>query len=326
MTAGPSEWPESIEAPRPEIRPIRRIAVEVHPADGDEFVFHAVDGDESAVNWSGSIRAATADAALLDVFVRIRLDVHPLDRIRFLVNVPRGSLIWAHIDELRTALPRCTIQGPGPGDTEVMADAAAGLPALPEEPPVGELSLPALTVAADGSVRGRFCGYAWLASDGQYGLQGRIDSRTVIGRRASMVAELRAIDDAVRRLTRRHLTVYCDNSYAVSMARKWMDGQEILPEGYRTDRATGRQAGLVIAQCRLHRNTARLDIRWARGHRGEPLNEGADALARLASRYVKGDSGLTPAQYRERAQGLADAFAADFRRVQHSLAVNSRKR
>lgn len=321
MTTELSEWTPFVEAPRSEARPIRRIAVAVQPTDGDDFVFHAVDGDDPTLNWSGTTQATTADSALLDVFVHLRLDVHPLDRIRFLVKVPRRSLIWAHVDELRSALPRCTFQGPGPGDAEVMMAAVAGLPPEPAPsavPSVEELSLPALTVAADGSVRGRFCGYGWLASDGQYGLQGRVDSRKLIGRRASMVAELRAIDEAVRRLAGRHLTVYCDNSYAVSMARKWMDGQEILPEGYSTERAAGKQAGLVVAQRRLHRNPARLDIRWAPGHRGEPLNEGADALARLASRYVKGDSGLTPGEYRERAQGLADAFAAAFRRTERS--------
>lgn len=133
-------------------------------------------------------------------------------------------------------------------------------------PPVDQLLLPALTVALDGSVRGRFGGYGWLASDGRYGLQGRIDSRRFIGCRASMVAELRAIDDAVRKVPGRRLNIFCDNSYAVSMARKWMDGQQILPEGYRTERAAGKTAGLLIAQRRLHLNRARIDIRWTRSH------------------------------------------------------------
>ena len=127
-----------------------------------------------------------------------------------------------------------------------------------------------------------------------------------------MVAELRAIDDAVRKVPGRRLNIFCDNSYAVSMARKWMDGQQILPEGYRTERAAGKTAGLLIAQRRLHLNRARIDIRWTRSHQGEPLNEGADALARLASRYIRGDSGLSPTEYRRRARGLAEAFAAEF--------------
>lgn len=317
MTTGLSEVSILVEAPRTEVRPIRRIAVAVQAADGDEFAFHAVDGDDSALTWSGTVQGATADAALLDVFVQIREEVDPLDRIRFLVRLPHGSLLWTYLEDLRRALPRCTIQGPGPRDGELMAAANAGL--APESlllspTPRDQLQHPALTVAADGSVRGRCCGYGWLASDGQYGLHGRLNSSNVIGRRASMVAELRAIDDAVRKLAGRHLTILCDNSYAVSMARKWMDGQETLPEGYSTERAEGKPAGLVVAQRRLHLNRNRLDIRWTRSHQGEPLNEGADALARLASRYVKGDSELSLAQYRERAQGLAGAFAADFRR------------
>jgi len=300
-----------------QVRPIRRIAVAVGVEDGGLFTFHAVDGDDAALTWSGTLRAATADAALLDVFVRIRVEVDPLDRIRFLVDLPRGSLLWLHQDEVRAALPRCTVQGPGPRDGELMATATAGLPPEPEQTTptdADRITLPALTVAADGSVRGKFSGSGWLASDGQYGLNGRVDSKRVIGRRASMVAELRAIDDAVLRLNGRHLTIFCDNSYAVSMARKWMAGQEVMPEGYRTERAEGKPAGLVVAQRRLRLNKSRLDIRWTPSHQGEPLNEGADALARLASRYVKGDSGLSAAEYRQRAGGVAEAFAAEFQR------------
>ena len=61
-----------------------------------------------------------------------------------------------------------------------------------------------------------------------------------------------------------------------------------------------------------------LTVRWVRGHSGNPLNEGADGLARLASRYAKGDSGLTARDYRRRADGLASAFAA-----QHRLEASS---
>lgn len=303
----------------PQVRPIKRVAVAVRTGDGEDVWFHAVDGEDCTKRWSGTVRAATPEAALLDVFVRIRSDVDSRDRIRFLVTMPRKSLLWVHQEELRSALPLCTVEGPGPRDRELMSAAADGLPAERMTAPqtaTDHRALPPLTVAADGSVRGRCCGYGWLASDGQYGLHGRIDSPRLIGRRKSMVAELRAIDAAVRRLTGRHLTVFCDNSYAVSMARKWMDGHEVLPEGYRAERADGRTAGLVLAQRRLHQNRARLDIRWTRSHRGEPLNEGADALARLASRYIKGNSELSPPQYEQRAGGLADAFATAFRRLE----------
>lgn len=296
--------------------PLRRIGVAVTAADGDEFLVHAVDSQETGWAWSGVVHAPTADAALLEAFLSIRAEIDAGERIRFLVALPHGSPLWVHQNEVRAVLPGCTVQGPGPCDAELIAAATAALPAEPPAPSVESLTLPPLTVAADGSVRGRCCGYGWLASDGQYRLRGKIDSRRIVGRRITTVTELRAIDDAVRSLTRRHLTIYCDNSFAVAMARKWMAGEDILPEGYTTERDGGTPAGLVVAQRRLHRNRERLDIRWTRSHQGEPLNEGADALARLASRFVKGNSELTADSYRERAAGIAEAFAAHFREAQ----------
>lgn len=295
-------------------RPARLVAVAVQPAEADDFVFHAVE-KYSDRTWSGIVPAPSAEAALLDVFVRIRSEIELEDRIRFLVQVQKGSPLWTYHQEIRAALPRCTVQGPARDDAELMAAAQVALPPVEELPTrPEELTLPPLVVSADGSVRGKFSGHGWLASDGQYGLRGRVDRKTMIGSRPSLVAELRAIDDAVRKLTGRHLTVFCDNSYAVSMARKWMNGEEILQTGYTTDRGSGKPAGLVTARRRMYVNRERLDIRWVRSHRGEPLNEGADALARLASRYVRGDSELSPAGYRERAGGLASAFAEEFRR------------
>ena len=46
-------------------------------------------------------------------------------------------------------------------------------------------------------------------------------------------------------------------------------------------------------------------------------NEGADALAKLARRYRLPGSGLTPSEYRRRAAGLADGFAAAFAEQPH---------
>lgn len=295
-------------------RPTRLIAVAVEAAGGDDYLFHAVE-KHTAQTWSGKVRAFSADAALLDSFVQIRSEADFEDRIRFLVQLPRRSPLWLYQNEIRTVLPRCAVHGPARDDAEVMAAANAGMPTDEAMAQPEQISLPPLVVAADGSVRGKHTGYGWLASDGQYGLHGRVDSKSLIGGRAPLVAELRAIDDAVRKLTRRRLTVFCDNSYAVSMARKWMSGEEILPAGYTTDRGNGKPAGLVTARRRIHLNRERLDIRWIRSHQGEPLNEGADALARLASRYIKADSGLTPCGYRERARGLAVAFAEEFRRL-----------
>ncbi len=296
------------------VSPIRVVALAAQPAEGDDFAFHAVEKDTDQ-KWSGVVQAPSAEAALLEAFVKIRSEIHHEDRIRFLVLLPRGSALWVYHNEIRAALPRCTVQGPSRGDAALMAAANSALASVAAVAAQrAEITLPPLVVSADGSVRGRFSGHGWLASDGQSGLCGRVDSKKIVGSELSLIAELRAIDAAVQKLTRRHLTVFCDNSHAVSMARRWMNGDQSLPTGYTTDRAGGKTAGLVNARLRIHLNRERLDIRWIRSHQGEPLNEGADALARLASRYARGDSGLSAACYSDRAGGLAKAFAAEFRK------------
>ena len=67
-------------------------------------------------------------------------------------------------------------------------------------------------------------------------------------------------------------------------------------------------------QRRIHAEGSRITLRWVPGHCGEPLNEGADALARLASRYRRGDRDLNDDEYRCRAAGIAKGFAAGYRR------------
>lgn len=45
------------------------------------------------------------------------------------------------------------------------------------------------------------------------------------------------------------------------------------------------------------------------------MNEGADALARLASRYALGDNALDGAEYHRRAEDLAATFSREFNRA-----------
>lgn len=291
------------------------VAVAIEAADGDEFVYCAVEAKPDGQKWIGVISAPTVDVAFLDVFCAVRAAVGPADRIAFRVAPPDGSRLWRHWEELRAAFPRCTFQGPGPHDVEAMSAAVEGLPPVANsarDPRRAGYSLEPLTVATDGSVRGKYTGYAWLASDGRYGLEGKVHPRSLVGPERVLISELRAIDDAVRTLTDRRLTVLCDCQGAIAMAQRWMNGEEILPKGYTTERKLGRTAGLLVARKRIRRQRDRLSFQWVPGHKGEPLNEGADALARLASRRVRGHSGLNAAEYRKRAEGLAEGFAAAF--------------
>jgi len=75
-------------------------------------------------------------------------------------------------------------------------------------------------------------------------------------------------------------------------------------------------AGLISFRQVMYANRHRLAVRWARGHQGEALNEGADALARLARRRVATPGDLAPGEYQRRAAGIAEAFSQEFNRLQ----------
>ncbi|WNG88520.1 hypothetical protein C6A87_004570 [Mycobacterium sp. ITM-2016-00317] len=171
-------------------------------------------------------------------------------------------------------------------------------------------------MATDGSVRGRTTGFAWLASSGEFGLHGSRHSRRASGSDVVLVTELRAIDAAVREFRGREITVFSDNMGAVSIVKRWMDGEDVLPKGYSTYRASGNMPGLVRARQMIYDHRETITPVWAKGHQGEPLNEGAHALARLASRYKLNRSTLDNAEYRRRAEELAASFSREFRRQQ----------
>lgn len=316
----------------------REIGVAIQPGIAGGFVFHAVEwpsGDQDLRRWLDAVEAPTVDAALLEVFCRFAADGSVQKGLHFIVDLPRGYPLWHSLAELAVALPQCHVQRPAVGDAALISAARCGLPFEftwgPYQPPpeMDELDFPQLpsvndlqplTVATDGSVRRKFIGYGWLASDGEFGLHGAIYEKRHIGSEVALVAELLALNDAVMKLPYRPLTLMCDSSFAIHMVRRWMDGDDLLPQGYSSavdGTFKGDLAALARARLRFRRNRDRLTIRRVQAHRGEPLNEGADALARLASRYAMGDSGLSNSQYCDRAKGLAQGFAKAFREDRH---------
>lgn len=190
----------------------------------------------------------------------------------------------------------------------------AAVEQLRQAPPIPVVSLPVeldpMTVATDGSVRGKHAGFAWLFSTGHYAIAGYRSSLDTVGKQPVLVAELLAIGDAVRELTRRCLSIVSDSQNAVAMVDRWKRGDSVTPVDYPAE-------GILHAFRRqIHVDRDRVEVRWAPGHCGEPLNEGADALARLASRHRRGDHDLRDDdEYRRRAAGIADGFAAEFRRM-----------
>lgn len=306
MNARPQARPRpgGIQLARP--RPLATVALTLVYARG-QFYFHAVDDTQS---WAGTLDAPNHDTAVLDAVTRIVSDSPGLGRARILVKLRNSSELRRHAIEVAALLPGVSIEVPTAADEPLMRAATTGLAADLIPRPSTDRS--PLVVATDGSVRGRFTGYGWLADTGDFGLRGFPHAAWQVGSSAVLISELRAIDNAVRTLPRRTLTVLTDSRPALTMLQKWMVGDDVLPAGYLTERRSG-TAGLVEAREWIRSQQKRLDLRWVRGHSGDVLNEGADALARLASRYAQGDSGLSRAEYRERAADIAASFSTAFR-------------
>lgn len=260
-------------------------------------------------DWRGRVRATDFSAAVTAVIHEISVAVEWLLPVTLVSPLPSDHGIWPTLQALH--IPGVDIGRAKPIDTNLVHRVKEQLPDAfsVERDPV---DAPPLVVATDGSTKGRFTGWGWLAVNGEYGLHGFGHHRQVVGPSAAAGAELRAIGDAVQHLRFGRLRVLTDSQTAIFFAEAWRTGSERLPDGYSVYRASGRLAGLVRIQRLIYDNRDRLELQWVEGHGGHPLNEAADALARLARRYAEGKSGLSADDYRARAAGLATAFLSSF--------------
>jgi ribonuclease HI len=166
-----------------------------------------------------------------------------------------------------------------------------------------------LVAATDGSwrPRGQGGGFAYVTSDGHWAIGGWHGSGRLDPSGPSVVAgmELRAVALLLTNIND-PLTVEIDSETALHYLRAWQAGQtNQLPEGYSLrPRTSGRPPTLVhLAETVAARRG--LVFRHTPSHTGQPLNEAADALARLASRGGSPDQAT-------RAAGLVEAFVRDW--------------
>ncbi|OBB84652.1 ribonuclease HI [Mycolicibacterium peregrinum] len=272
-------------------------------------------------SWScaGAVAAPNPEVAVLDAIDAVRAGHPEPKRFRFVVNLSCGSPLWRYAGQLSEAARDWWIERPDHADRSLLAAAVACLQnACPAQPVPHPSSRPVdggpVTVATDGSVRHRHAGFGWLASSGDHGLAGYRSSPRRVGTEPVLVAELRAIGAAVSALPRHHLTVLSDSRLAIATVNRWKRGEPSMPADYPAE-LPDRDHCLHAARRRIYVERNRIELRWVPGHSGDPLNEGADALARLGSRYRRGDADLDDDEYRRRGAGIAEAFAAEFRRV-----------
>ncbi len=155
-------------------------------------------------------------------------------------------------------------------------------------------------------------GWGFLATDGRYGC-GKIPQFTPkAGPDMAQIAELRAVWHAIGSevLAGGPVIVLTDSENAVATLTAWQAGSTKMPAGY-----TGSTGKRVPTLERLRRAVAKhpdhLTVQHVHGHRGDLLNEAADALARLATRWARED--LLRDQVAQRAANIAEGFLASWR-------------
>ncbi|GCB01822.1 RNase H family protein [Mycolicibacterium sp. NCC-Tsukiji] len=306
----PRPRPRLVDLAFAQPRPVESIVIDVAESHLG-YCYAAVSAQRS---WSGVVAAPNVEVAVLNAIDDICAGRPEHRRIRFVPCVGSGSPLWHYAAQIFTSTTDWWIERPTREDRPLVASAAGQLESA-------RLSLPPLpvdrgptAVATDGSIRCRHAGFAWLASSGEHGLAAFTVSSKRVCTNPVLVAELCAIGSAVCGLPRHRLTVLSDSRAAVAMVNSWKRGHFVLPAEYPVAEPTS-DRNLIAMQRRIHAERSRVTLRWVRGHCGEPLNEGADALARLASRYRRGDRDLTDDEYRRRAAGIAKGFAAAYRRV-----------
>lgn len=299
-----------------EQRPVATVAIALTDGTNGPRRYFAASAERT---WSGTVVADTPESAVIDIILTIRAECTELGRARFVPQLPRRSTLWRHSAEIGALFPDTFVEHAETADQDLLRTASTALHDVPaftsSISPRPAVDGSPIWVATDGSVRGKISGWGWLASSGEYDHSGFRHSRKQIGSSVVLVSELRAIGHAVWHLHGRPITLFCDSKPAVAMVKEWMAGQATLPHGYSTARGDGKEAGLVSFRRMIHEYRDHLEPVWAPGHCGEPLNEGADALARLASRYASSDSNLSSDEYQRRAAGIAEAFSNEFNRT-----------
>lgn len=315
MVQVPQARPRRVDLVYARPRPAESIAIAV-AATAFGYRYAAVGECWSC---SGVVAAPNPEVAVLDVIDAVCTARPWTARCRFVLNLTSGSPLWRYAGQISEGARDWWIERPDHADLPLLEAAVARVQnACPAQP----VPLPSpraidggpVTVATDGSVRERHAGFGWLGSTGNYGLAGYQSTSKRVGTQPVLVAELRAIGAAVAALPRHQLTVLSDSRRAIAIVNRWKRGEPVMPADYPAEEPN-REHCLHAAQRRIYVERDRIELRWVSGHSGDPLNEGADALARLGSRYRRGDADLDDDQYHRRAAGIAQAFAAEFRRV-----------
>jgi ribonuclease HI len=222
---------------------------------------------------------------------------------------------WEHVPEFAAKFDRSVCSEPAPGREASGSESRFGLARIKTpggdkhtiKAEIAELAQPAgtpLTIAVDGSYKLTVTpdrvikpmSWAYLTTDGHYGLGTSIVPGTVVGGRPdangsdperTLQAELRAMANALQVIPPgTPVTVLSDSKDAIGFMHLWRTGHQVWPGGYNPERAGGRESTLGRLARRALADGDIIQVDWVPGHTGHPLNEAADALARMARAWT----------------------------------------
>ncbi len=224
-------------------------------------------------------------------------------------------LVWEHVPEFAAKFDRSVCADPAPGREASGSESRFGLARIKTpggdkhviKAEIDELALPAgtpLTVGVDGSYKltitpdkvTKPMSWAYLTTDGHYGLGTSIVPGNVVGGRPApngsdpertLQAELRAMANALQVIPAgTPVTILSDSKDAIGFMHLWRTGHQVWPSGYNPERAGGRESTLGRLARRALEDGDAITVDWVPGHTGHPLNEAADALARMARTWT----------------------------------------
>lgn len=179
---------------------------------------------------------------------------------------------------------------------------------------IPELALPPdtpLIVAVDGSYKlvasersvRKPISWSYFTTSGMYGIGTSTIPGSIIGGNRPLQGELRAVWAALLRIPSTHPVELLIDSYkAVALIRDWKLGYYRMPPGYTLERKSGRDATLVQLARLIRERSDMITVTHVQGHTGHPLNEGADALAKIARAWAT--VRLSPAEAEQSARRI----------------------
>lgn len=222
---------------------------------------------------------------------------------------------WEHVPEFAQKFSQSVCAEPAPGRKPSGSESRFGMARIKTrgrdkhviKGEITELRLAPgspVTVAVDGSYKltvnsdgvTKPMSWAYLSTDGRYGLGTSLVPGNVVGGRAqangsdperTRQAELRAIANALLAIEPgTPATILSDSRDAIGFMTLWRDGHQVWPGGYNPERAGGRESTLGRLARRAQQDGDLIQLEWVPGHSGHPLNEAADALARTARTWT----------------------------------------